>query len=263
MHLIGLALHQEKLEIDKSDSTESGFKFLEKTVLVTLNKTDETSENTNLIKLLNKVISASTTDQYKLLAMWNLEYAQRLTNLRTKIHAENGKQAGDESPKETQTEELQKEKRKNVIAEKRRAKVLAQLNQQQKKFIQSHKDFYDETKTSLSATTVSELNVELSDQLDEVNVVCIGPASTVSHANEIQKKSYHCILCQEDEQILFNKLPMVLCCYVQNSKVLSKNRMEAIESIQDFGPLFMKSTLFFGVNTTSCGHVMHANCWQK
>ena len=256
-----MALHQEKLDIDKSDSTASGFKFLEKTVLATLNQTDETSENTNLIKLLNKVVCASTTDQYRLLAMWNLEYAQRLTNLRTKVGGKQG--AGDESPKETQSEELQKEKRKNVIAEKRRAKVLAQLNQQQKKFIQSHKDFYDETKTSLSASAASELNAEVSEQLDEANVVCIGPASTISHANEIQKKSYHCILCQEDEQILFNKSPMVLCCYVQNSKVLSRNRMEAIESSQEFGPLFMKSTLFFGVNTTSCGHVMHANCWQK
>jgi E3 ubiquitin-protein ligase UBR1 len=48
-----------------------------------------------------------------------------------------------------------------------------------------------------------------------------------------------------------------------SSRVLSKNRAERIEDFENFDPLFMKSSLTWGINTTSCGHVMHALCWQK
>jgi hypothetical protein len=44
---------------------------------------------------------------------------------------------------------------------------------------------------------------------------------------------------------------------------LSKNRAESIEDFDNFDPLFMKNVLGWGINTTSCGHVMHAACWQK
>jgi hypothetical protein len=59
---------------------------------------------------------------------------------------------------------------------------------------------------------------------------------------------------------------MVLCCYVSSSKVLSKNRMDSIKTgdeFDTFDPLYLKNTLSYGIATTSCGHVMHAKCWQK
>lgn len=99
--------------------------------------------------------------------------------------------------------------------------------------------------------------------------VCIGPSQTVTNLDAIPKKSYQCILCQEEQEIsLFRKArPMVLCCYVQHSKVLSKNRVEPADTaLLHSSPnrqLFMPNSLDCGVNTSSCGHVMCATCWQK
>ncbi len=97
-------------------------------------------------------------------------------------------------------------------------------------------------------------------------IVAIGPHQYVNKINENSKKLYHCILCQEDEAISVNMPPMVLCTYVQNSKVLSKNRQRSIELAKvdsSFDPLLVDSSLFWGIHSTSCGHVMHASCWQK
>lgn len=272
LHLMGLALHKEKLDIGKNKSNKTyEFNFLEKSVL------DMDSE-LNLINLLNKVILTITTNQYKLLSMWILEYAQSLKNLKFETiskgvelmqTSEESTELGQESSAKT-SESLgaddvgvQKEKRKNLIAEKRRAKILAQLNKQQKSFIQNNKVFFDETKTQIGVETATISNVIEASTHDEI--VCIGPNQTVTSINDIQKKSYQCILCQEEEEISLNKKtkPMVLCCYVEHSKVLSKDRSETIEKMNDLNLLFMKNTLSYGIHTNSCGHVMCSPCWQK
>lgn len=98
-------------------------------------------------------------------------------------------------------------------------------------------------------------------------VVCIGASQTVAGADDVPKKSYQCILCQEEEEIsVFRKpKPMVLCCYVQHSKVLSKARLEPVDKafFHSSQQLFMPNSLNCGVHTSSCGHVMCATCWQK
>lgn len=94
-------------------------------------------------------------------------------------------------------------------------------------------------------------------------VVAIGPHQYIP-TSETPKKSYHCILCQEDEEISVSTQPMVLCTYVQSSKVLSRNRSKTIDKqLDQFDQLLMDASLYWGIHTTSCGHVMHAQCWQK
>jgi hypothetical protein len=96
-------------------------------------------------------------------------------------------------------------------------------------------------------------------------VVSIGPNRTSCASSQLgaSKKKYQCILCQEEEEIKIGNPPMVLCCYIQSSKVLSKNRSERAEDFEKSDLLFMKSVITWGINTTSCGHTMHAVCWQK
>ncbi len=97
-------------------------------------------------------------------------------------------------------------------------------------------------------------------------VVSIGPKKSTVNYNTGPKQRYHCILCQEDDEISLKSSPMVLCCYLTSSKVLSKNRLDSIKTGDEFDlfdPLYLKNTLNYGIATTSCGHVMHAKCWQK
>jgi hypothetical protein len=189
LHLIGLALYEEQNDLDKNFVNENAtytFKFLEKSIsnseksLFSIKsfKTDET-----LLKTLSETIETVTTEPYKLLAVWILDYSQKLLKLKTKIDEQkqltfasttsfntSGSGTGavqDEarsssslsnepqtsSQASMETEQMQKEKRKNLIAEKRRAKIMAQLNKQSNNFIESNKDFFDDIKTSSKPTS--------------------------------------------------------------------------------------------------------------
>lgn len=281
LYLIGLALHEEQDEIDKNFQTISEnsfyiFKFLEKSILSnkkssSLFSVKSFKSDDNLIKLLSDLEPFISTESYKLLANWVLEYSQRLLKLKHKIDQQ--KNLSEDSCKATTSsalseseERVLKEKRKNQIAEKRRAKLMAQLNQQSQMFIDKNKNLYDETKimTVSSDTQISSLERTSEPEKSGVcKTVCLGPNKTLSLVSEKSKQIYRCILCQEEEEISLNSAPMVLCCYVQSSRVLSKNRADIIEDFDNFDPLFMKNTLSWGINSTSCGHVMHAKCWQK
>lgn len=142
LHLIGLALHKEK-----NANMEDEFKFL--------GKAETMFETKKLSDLLQKVINITTTEQYKLLAMWNLECIQNIKDHKNPVDTESSDipmQCSETEQSVTTTKLLsipegsseksgliQKDKRKNLLAEKRRAKILAQLNKQQKNFILNNK----------------------------------------------------------------------------------------------------------------------------
>lgn len=108
-----------------------------------------------------------------------------------------------------------------------------------------------------------------------------------------------CILCQEDQEITYNGRAMVLSAFVQRyrftslflffywdqfcllvfflmnlnlyffylfiyrSSVLSQSRGKELTNNEDEDPLLTPSDLSCGTYTSSCGHVMHADCWQR
>ncbi|CAF1522489.1 unnamed protein product, partial [Adineta steineri] len=64
-------------------------------------------------------------------------------------------------------------------------------------------------------------------------------------------------------EVKLNSEALVLSAYVQNSRVLSKNRTRRIENWDVFDPTFMSNDLHWGVHVSSCGHAIHASCWTK
>lgn len=107
--------------------------------------------------------------------------------------------------------------------------------------------------------------------------------------------SHLCILCRDEQMIGFDRPTMVLLAYIQRSAVLSKNRAErripnyqltpsnhvkhqfGAKSSSGSGPMmysftsdnswsfdatFMPSDLFFSPHISTCGHVMHYECWR-
>lgn len=115
---------------------------------------------------------------------------------------------------------------------------------------------------------------------------------------EPPETSHLCILCRDEQKISFNQPTMVLLAYIQRSSVLSKNRSirripnytltpsyhlkhqslyqlfnMKMRNVPDyysyttdnswsFDATFMPSDLFFGPHISTCGHVMHYECWQ-
>ena len=91
--------------------------------------------------------------------------------------------------------------------------------------------------------------------------MCLGPARSQASATETD---FVCILCQEEENLSVDCNTLVMCSYVQKSTVLAKSRNQATGSSMSPSSFpFLASNLTSSPHTSSCGHVMHATCWQK
>ena len=53
------------------------------------------------------------------------------------------------------------------------------------------------------------------------------------------------------------------CNFLFRSTVLSRVRGTSIGNPEEYDPLFMPQNLMMGVHTSTCGHVMHADCWDR
>lgn len=226
------------------------YKFIEKSLNFKLKP--------NLIKLLlNEIISLPTLSECytRQLAEWTLNYYDNLVQMKFKSN----EKTEINIPKNlrsqlSDTKEIMKQR-----AEKRRAKLLNKFNQLQTEFVNNNQDLENSIRKSTSLNEPAMISCSLTNR----PMCSIGPNENMdSFVENLQKKSYHCILCQEDELTVTNETsPMVLLCYVQNSRVLSLRRGNKTSSIDDF--LFKKRNELNGPYTNTCGHSMHVECWTK
>uniref|UniRef100_A0A8C0XLZ1 E3 ubiquitin-protein ligase n=1 Tax=Castor canadensis TaxID=51338 RepID=A0A8C0XLZ1_CASCN len=148
----------------------------------------------------------------------------------------------------THDKEKAERKRKAEAARLHRQKIMAQMSALQKNFIETHKLMYDNT---------SEIAPVVSDYCRIVLGPKRGPTIT-------EKEVLTCILCQEEQEVKIESNAMVFSACVQKSTALTQHRGKPIElSGETLDPLFMDPDLAYGTYTGSCGHVMHAVCWQK
>uniref|UniRef100_A0A8C7V8J5 E3 ubiquitin-protein ligase n=1 Tax=Oncorhynchus mykiss TaxID=8022 RepID=A0A8C7V8J5_ONCMY len=142
-------------------------------------------------------------------------------------------------------------KRKAEAAKLHRQKIMAQMSAMQKNFIESHKMLYDNMPESSQGDCAMELG-EL--------CVAVGPQRGSTPA---EREVLTCILCQEEQEVQARSPAMVLTACVQRSTVLTQCRGKTLANNETMYPLFMPPDLAVGTHTGSCGHVMHATCWQK
>uniref|UniRef100_A0A4W3KE75 E3 ubiquitin-protein ligase n=1 Tax=Callorhinchus milii TaxID=7868 RepID=A0A4W3KE75_CALMI len=143
--------------------------------------------------------------------------------------------------KAVQDKDKAERKRKAEAAKLHRQKIMAQMSAMQKNFIESNKHLYEKA-TEVSTTAVEDSGVAL------------GPKQGAVAAEKI---ILTCILCQEEQEVRVDGMAMVLTACVQRSTALTQN------TCQNCDPLFMHPDLGCGTHAGSCGHVMHASCWQK
>jgi E3 ubiquitin-protein ligase UBR2 len=181
-------------------------------------------------------------------------------------------------------------KRKDLAAQKR-AKIIAQMIESQKSFIEKNiqlcSESIDESQNSVTESTSPGIYSTFSSMINssdqqifstspntplkfEPMIVedyypviqsCLG--TNDSELSPPMKQVLTCIFCQENSEVKLNSEALVLSAYVQNSRVLSKNRTRRIENWDTFDPTFMSNDLHWGVHVSSCGHAIHASCWTK
>uniref|UniRef100_A0A671Y292 E3 ubiquitin-protein ligase n=1 Tax=Sparus aurata TaxID=8175 RepID=A0A671Y292_SPAAU len=148
-------------------------------------------------------------------------------------------------------------KRKAEMARLRREKIMAQMSEMQKHFINENKELFQQSLEELEASTSAAAEHRYScEHLYTPVHICLGGAE--------RRQLVTCILCQEEQEVRGHGRAMVLAAFVQRSTVLSKNRRR---NLPDPGghhdPLFMHPDMSLGIHTASCGHIMHATCWQR
>uniref|UniRef100_A0A673CDR3 E3 ubiquitin-protein ligase n=1 Tax=Sphaeramia orbicularis TaxID=375764 RepID=A0A673CDR3_9TELE len=228
LHLIGQALLEEKTQLEDSTVEEVTFDF---------------SLKARMFLLLSKIKAVPSLEAQKDMIKWVLQMFEIVKCLREKSCPTASMSVETKPEESAQDKEKAERKRKAEAAKLHRQKIMAQMSAMQKNFIESNKMLYD--------------NMPESGTQGEP-VASIGPHRGSTPA---EREVLTCILCQEEQEVVAQAPAMVLTACVQRSTVLTQCRGK-IPNTETY-PLLMPPELAVGTHTGSCGHVMHATCWQK
>ncbi|XP_046748290.1 E3 ubiquitin-protein ligase UBR2 [Diprion similis] len=237
LHLIGYALQEE----------ESGyyafFRFTER------------STKWKIYNLLEQLSYSPRLDAHKDLVTWTLDKYQELLGY-TPSEARNAPSTAPstEQTSEPEANKMDKEWRTQMAAQQR-ARIMAQMAAMQKNFMKENAKLFEEAALEASKTNDRGSNLDLSE-FSEQAPVAVGINQT---SRICEEETYTCILCQEDQPITATGPAMVLAAFVQQSTVLCQNRANTDEP----NVLFLSDKLGAAPHTSTCGHVMHALCWEK
>ncbi|KAL7380104.1 hypothetical protein ABVT39_011811 [Epinephelus coioides] len=258
LHLIGQALLEEKTQLEDSSVEEVTFDFSLKARRI------GSEHGKSVFLLLSKIKAVPSLEAQKDMVKWVLQMFEIVKCLRENSSPTASMSVDTTKPEESaQDKEKAERKRKAEAAKLHRQKIMAQMSAMQKNFIESNKMLYENVPESGSQGEAVTSAQSCAMEHKEL-CVAIGPHRGSSPA---EREVLTCILCQEEQKVVAQAPAMVLTACVQRSTVLTQCRGK-IPTIKADGtgasyPLFMPPELAVGTHTGSCGHVMHATCWQK
>ncbi|XP_064411682.1 E3 ubiquitin-protein ligase UBR2 isoform X4 [Latimeria chalumnae] len=256
LHLIGMALQEEKQQLENSsEENDITFNFTQK-----LSRPGEAPNNTpSILAMLETLQNAPYLDAHKGMIKSLLKAFNSIKNIKERTAmspvAETEGNAMEES---SQDKDKAEKKRKAEIARLRREKIMAQMSEMQRHFIDENKELFQRSLEELEASTSTAS--DSSPVISDARLVALGPEQTKVHE---KRQVVTCILCQEEQEIKVDNKAMVLAAFVQRSTVMSKNRSKVIHDSENFDPSYIHPDLACGTHTGSCGHIMHAHCWQR
>ncbi|XP_028292985.1 LOW QUALITY PROTEIN: E3 ubiquitin-protein ligase UBR1 [Gouania willdenowi] len=257
LHLIGQALLEEKTQLEDSTMDEVTFDFSLKARII------GSEHGKSVFILLSKVKTMPALEAQKDMVKWVLQMFEIVKCLREKSSPTVSMRMETTKPEENVLDKEKAErKRKAEAAKLHRQKIMAQMSAMQKNFIESNKMLYDnmpESGIQGEAPTIMESSTMEQREL----CIAVGPHRGSTPA---ERELLTCILCQEEQEVAAQAPAMVLTACVQRSTVLTQCRGKISSRVDGPGgtyPLFMPPELAVGTHTGSCGHVMHATCWQK
>ncbi|XP_048456442.1 E3 ubiquitin-protein ligase UBR1 [Rhincodon typus] len=257
LHLICMALQEEKRQLEGGVAEEDvNFDVYLKATRVGSSAVNAES----ILSLLEKLRGVQQLDAQKDMIIWTLQMFETVKKLREKSSPCSATEAASQKANETtQDKDKAERKRKAEAAKLYRQKIMAQMSAMQKNFIESNKHLYEKaTEAPKQGTVRTEVD---STPTAEDSGVALGPMQGATAAEKI---TLTCILCQEEQEVKTDEMAMVLAACVQRSTALSKSRSRTIMNLgDDCDPIIMHPDLGCGTHVGSCGHVMHASCWQK
>lgn len=259
LHLVGMALLEEQQQLENSSGDDD----------VTFNYTckitrpgEAPSTSGSVLALLESLQNVPHLEVHKDMITWILKMVANIKTMRERTSSSSTVSISQgPGPEEVVRDKDKAErKRKAEMARLRREKIMAQMSEMQKHFINENKELFQQSLEELEASTSAAS--ESSPPTTELSVsqVCVGPRRV---GGAERRQLVTCILCQEEQEVKGHGRAMVLAAFVQRSTVLSKNRCRSLPDPESHDPLFMHPDLSLGIHTASCGHIMHATCWQR
>nr|XP_056707151.1 E3 ubiquitin-protein ligase UBR1 [Euleptes europaea] len=257
LHLLALGLLEEKQHLEKVPEEEVTFDFYHKA-----SRMGSSALNAmNILMILEKLKGIQQLESQKDMINWVLQMFETIKRLREKSNlptvatASSSESTKVHEVQSTQDKEKAERKRKAEAARLHRQKIMAQMSALQKNFIETHKLLYENTQEIQGRDAMEE---ESTPPTMDYSRIALGPQRGPSFT---EKEVLTCILCQEEQEVRLDSAAMVLSACVQRSTTLTQTRGKVLDLPVD--PLFMDIDLSCGIHTGSCGHVMHAACWQK
>uniref|UniRef100_UPI00358E1268 E3 ubiquitin-protein ligase UBR2 n=1 Tax=Myxine glutinosa TaxID=7769 RepID=UPI00358E1268 len=279
LHLVMMALQVEKQQLEVAGETESNFTFSLKALRpVSGWQSAAGSRGTSspsMFTLLERLQNVTQLDAHKDCITWTLQLFETIQQLRRKSghFPSMVEQQPKESPRERDKTEC---KRKAEMARLRREKIMAQMSAMQRHFIAENRELFKQTVGEMESSAEEGSSsglapVEVSSGSGEdACPVAIGPCRSGPGAlgtgvteRGNGRRVMCCILCQEEQETSPTATAMVLAAFVQRSTVMAGTRARAALDPGAFDQLLMPADVPCGTHTTSCGHVMHAHCWQS
>ncbi|XP_015206315.2 E3 ubiquitin-protein ligase UBR1 isoform X1 [Lepisosteus oculatus] len=266
LHLIAQGLLEEKQQLEASSEEEVAFDFCLKAM------STGREHGKSLLNFLEKMKSLPPLEAQKDMIKWTLQMFETVKCLREKSSPSASMSVDHTKPEEcVQDKEKAERKRKAEAAKLHRQKIMAQMSAMQKNFIETHKLLYESTPESAGQGETSRVPEREKNGIKRFlfsspamilreSRVAVGPKRGLALA---EREVLTCILCQEEQEVQATAPAMVLTACVQRSTVLTQCRGKTLPNTETSIPLFMHPDLAVGTHTGSCGHVMHALCWQK
>ncbi|KAK2704905.1 E3 ubiquitin-protein ligase UBR2-like isoform X2 [Artemia franciscana] len=247
LHLIGYALWEEIRFLSRENSI--GYHFTDR------------ADKFDILPLMESLRGNSRIDNHKVLLDWTIrKYKEILVKRGTVSEPVSEKMFVD--TEESKAEENEK-KRRAKIAAARKAAIMAQMATAQKNFIMEHKAEFETSSEMKSAYGSLE---SVMDVTEDVSPVAYGPGQTA--AIDTSKKLV-CILCQEEQPVTGPGKGFVYGTFVQRSTVMCQNTTKLTETMDSMGkvlensPFCINPDVLVAPFVSSCGHPMHASCWQS
>ncbi|KAM7409154.1 hypothetical protein PAMA_002723 [Pampus argenteus] len=260
LHLVGMALLEEQQQLENSGRYDD----------VTFNYTckitrpgEAPSTSGSVLALLESLQNAPHLEVHKDMITWILKMVANIKTIRERSSSTSSVtiSQGQGLEETVRDKDKAERKRKAEMARLRREKIMAQMSEMQKHFINENKELFQQSLEDLEASTSAAAeHSPPSLELSSVAQVCVGPRRL---GGTERRQLVTCILCQEEQEVKGHGKAMVLAAFVQRSTVLSKNRRRVLPNAEHHDPLFMHPDLSLGIHTASCGHIMHATCWQR
>ncbi|KAJ8942266.1 hypothetical protein NQ318_008010 [Aromia moschata] len=236
LHLIGYALLEEE------SKNYPFFKFI------------ENSSKFKICSLMEELLKSPRVDAHKGLLRWTINKYKQISDKKDSDYLMLHKE-----PSTSEKADSEKERRAKLAAE-RRAKVMAQMQAMQNSFIKENASLFEEA--NIDRKSGSSSNVEVMDITEPgEHPIALGPNQSQRVSVE---KTFTCILCQEEQKVTADGPTLVLAAFVQQATVLCQHKNnEQLMDVTKHDPLYLHANLGPAPHTSTCGHVMHSECWRK